>query len=124
MYTREYESIFPLDAFLGKKTLFLSNFKITKKLIELKQNKSIAKFTTFGVPIKAEYFTVFKNLNELRYALKQPVTTHLPRLILGGGSNLLFTKDFDGLVLKNNIKSLIPKENGVFLFRLTTYNSQ
>ncbi len=62
----------------------------------------LAPYTTFGVPAKAKDFHVFQSVNELDTLIKEHQSTRL--LILGGGSNILFTEDFDGVVLKNEIK--------------------
>ena len=64
------------------------------------ENFALKKYNTFGIDAKARYFSTFASLDELNELLefKQPST-----LILGGGSNILFTKDFDGLVLKNEL---------------------
>ena len=64
----------------------------------------LLKLNTFGVDIKAKYFTSINTINELIEVRKTKVFTDLKLLILGGGSNILFTKDFDGLVILNNIK--------------------
>ena len=59
-------------------------------------------FNTFGLSAKAAYFATFSDTEQLTTILGQLPTQDI--LVLGGGSNLLFTKDFDGLVLKNEIK--------------------
>jgi len=62
---------------------------------------SLLPYNTFRIDVKARYFSTFSNTDEL-----SELTTHnsrLTTLVLGGGSNILFIKDYDGTVLKNNI---------------------
>ena len=78
--------------------------------MNLQQNFSLKKFNTFGIDVSAEYFSTFNSVTELEECLEfeKPVT-HNPKpktLILGGGSNILFTKNFDGLILKNEITGI------------------
>ncbi len=68
------------------------------------ENYPLLKLNTFGVDVKAKYFASINTINELTELIKTNVFKDLELLILGGGSNILFTKDFDGLVLLNNIK--------------------
>ena len=68
------------------------------------KNYPLLKLNTFGVDIKAKYFTSINTINELIELTKTNVFKDLELLILGGGSNILFTKNFDGLVILNNIK--------------------
>lgn len=67
----------------------------------LKQNVSLKPYNTFGIDVKSKLFGTFSNPTELRYILSSHPNEKL--LILGGGSNILLTKDFDGLTLKNEI---------------------
>lgn len=69
--------------------------------MKLKENISLRRFNTFGIDVSAKYFTTFSNDVELRQALDE--VPGLKHIILGGGSNILFTHDFDGLVLKNEV---------------------
>lgn len=72
--------------------------------MQIKENISLRPYNTFSIDAKARYFSTFSNEDEL-YEL----STHDSRLttfILGGGSNILFTKDFEGLVLKNEVKGI------------------
>ncbi len=68
------------------------------------ENYPLLKLNTFGVDVKAKYFVSINTINELIEIKKNNVFKDLQLLILGGGSNILFTKDFDGLVILNNIK--------------------
>ena len=79
--------------------------------MQIQENISLRAYNTFGMDVKAKYFASFSNDDEL-----SELTTHdlpagrqgsrLTTFILGGGSNILFTKNFDGLVLKNEIKGI------------------
>jgi UDP-N-acetylmuramate dehydrogenase len=75
--------------------------------MEIQENISLKSLNTFGIDVSARYFANFNSVNELHelLAFNQPQTTNNKQqtLILGGGSNMLFTKDVDGLVLKNEI---------------------
>ena len=71
--------------------------------MEIKRNISLKSYNTFGIDVVASSFLEVSNIDELKSVLAE---RHEPILILGGGSNLLFTKDFEGLVIKNNIKGI------------------
>ena len=71
------------------------------------ENKSLKYFNSFGVETMARYFTSFSTPDELQeIRMNATYITNRSKLILGGGSNILFTKDFDGLVLKNDLKGI------------------
>ncbi|WP_374586688.1 UDP-N-acetylmuramate dehydrogenase [Pseudoduganella sp.] len=54
---------------------------------------------TFGIDVRAKHYLRVTSVDVLRSALADPALAALPRLVLGGGSNLLLTRDFPGLVL-------------------------
>jgi UDP-N-acetylmuramate dehydrogenase len=68
----------------------------------IQTNKNLKEYNTFGISVKAEMFAVFSSIEELKQILSFRNDKKI--LVLGGGSNLLLTKDFDGLVIKNEIK--------------------
>ena len=61
-------------------------------------------FNTFGIAAQAQHFASFQEVQQLPALLAS--YPNLPLLILGGGSNILFTADFQGLVLRNEIKGI------------------
>jgi len=69
----------------------------------MQKNISIKQYNTFGINVYANLFAKFSSVDELGQLLE---FNQLPTLILGGGSNILFTKNFAGLVLKNEIKGI------------------
>ncbi len=72
--------------------------------MNLQENFSLKPYNTFGVEVNAKYFATFENIETLNEILaKYP---NMPILILGGGSNILFTKDFEGIILHNCIKGI------------------
>ena len=71
----------------------------------LMHDVDLAPFTTFAVPAKAADFVEVKSLEELKAVLAS-AGAEKPRFILGGGSNVLFTKDFAGLVIRMKIEGL------------------
>ena len=75
--------------------------------MQMEQNVSLLPFNTFHIPVTARYFSVFKTVEELRDILANARKQEaLPLVILGGGSNILFKKNFEGLVLKNELKGI------------------
>lgn len=56
--------------------------------------------------MKARLFVSFDSEPQLQEILRLPEVQSQKKLVLGGGSNILFTKDFDGIVLKNNITGI------------------
>ncbi|MEQ8925849.1 MAG: UDP-N-acetylmuramate dehydrogenase [Fulvivirga sp.] len=67
------------------------------------QEASLKQYNTFGLEAKAKYFIEVKTEEELINALRN---NEEELLVLGGGSNILLTKNFDGLVLKNSIDGI------------------
>ena len=70
------------------------------------ENCSIKPYATFGIEAKARYFAKVSSIEELTEVLHNPLVSGFPVLILGGGSNMLFTKDFEGLVVKIEFKGI------------------
>jgi len=70
----------------------------------IEQNISLQAFNTFGFDLKAENFIRFNSIVGLREILKEH--QEKPLFVLGGGSNILLTKNISGLVLKNEIKGI------------------
>lgn len=80
--------------------------------MKIEKNISLKRYNTFGIDVKAKFFSEISSELQLKEILSANEYKHLPRLILGGGSNVLFTKDFDGLVLKISIPGIeIIKED-------------
>lgn len=85
--------------------------------MNFKENYSLKKLNTFGIEASAKYFADCNSIEAFKEALSDPMFGSMSKLILGGGSNLLFTKDFDGLVLKNNLKGIdLVKEDADFYY--------
>jgi UDP-N-acetylmuramate dehydrogenase len=66
---------------------------------DLQTGVSLRPFNTMGIAARARFLLPVHGLDELRAVRADPSLSMLPRLVVGGGSNLLFTGDFDGLVL-------------------------
>lgn len=82
--------------------------------MNLQENISLIKFNTFGIDASAKYFLEANSVSDIQNLLAEKKFAPFPSgragdgllLVLGGGSNILFTKNFDGTVLKNNLKGI------------------
>ena len=72
--------------------------------MQIHEGFSLVPYNTFRIDVKARYFSTFLNIDELSELTTQ--FSQLTNLVLGGGSNILFTKDYDGAILKNEIKGI------------------
>jgi UDP-N-acetylmuramate dehydrogenase len=82
----------------------------------LQTNTSLKPHNTFGIDVTAHYYAQFDSVKVLIDLLAKKKS--LPIFILGGGSNVLFTQDFKGLVLKNEIlgfKTIEDNDNSVVI---------
>jgi UDP-N-acetylmuramate dehydrogenase len=83
----------------------------------ISENVLLRPYNTFGIAARSRYFADFSNADELRELLSAPQFRGLSRMILGGGSNVLFTKDFDGVMLKNGMKGIaVVKEDDDYVY--------
>jgi len=86
-------------------------------MIHIQDNISLKSFNSFGIQAIAKQFCSVTTLNELQELLAWNRTRMNPLLTLGGGSNLLFTKDYDGLVVQNTLKGIeLVKEDKEYYY--------
>ncbi|QUM74983.1 UDP-N-acetylmuramate dehydrogenase [Moritella sp. 24] len=76
--------------------------------MQILKNHNLKPYTSFGVDAYAAQFVTVTTLTELKSALALPTPQ---RLILGGGSNLLFCDDFDGLVIRICLTGITVNES-------------
>jgi len=76
----------------------------------IQENISLKSFNTFGLDIIARKFVEVNNIDDVTEVITSGILKQEPYLVLGGGSNLLFSRDFDGLVIKNSIGGIEPEE--------------
>jgi UDP-N-acetylmuramate dehydrogenase len=79
-------------------------------MIAVQENVSLKKYNTFGVDQKAKYLSEIGSERELLEVLDMDKFKQIPKLILGGGSNVLFIHDYPGLVIVNQIKGITVTE--------------
>lgn len=72
--------------------------------MEIQKNICLKPFNTFGIASIASEFSFISSFEDIKLLI--PQLSQKPFLFLGGGSNVLFTKDFDGLVIQNQIKGI------------------
>lgn len=70
------------------------------------QQVDLSALNSFHLPARARYFAVLEQEDELPTLLEQAADKDLPVLILGGGSNILLTRDFPGLVIQIALKGI------------------
>ncbi|MCK9612813.1 MAG: UDP-N-acetylmuramate dehydrogenase [Bacteroidales bacterium] len=76
-------------------------------MLQFQENISLKPYNTFGIDVKARNFIEIKNDNDFIELLGSDIINKMPLLLLGGGSNILFTKDFEGLVAHIANKGII-----------------
>ena len=70
--------------------------------MQIQSDFSLKKHNTFGIEAKAKLFTAVQSLEDLKTVLAENPTEK--KFILGGGSNMLLTKDIDALVIHIDLK--------------------
>lgn len=73
--------------------------------MQIEENKSLKNYNTFRLNSVARYFVSVSSIDELKNALAQK-PADMPLFIIGGGSNMLLTKDLEAFVVHINIKGI------------------
>ena len=77
------------------------------------ENHSLKAYNTFRIDCKAAFFAVVTSVSELRIILAKPDFLNLPKLFLGGGSNILLCRDYEGLVILIDFKGISDLGQGM-----------
>jgi UDP-N-acetylmuramate dehydrogenase len=85
--------------------------------MQIHQNISLKSLNSFGIDVSATFLSTFTTIDELKEVIEFAEHKSLNKLILGGGTNILFTKNFDGIILKNEITSIeLANEDNNFYY--------
>ncbi len=74
--------------------------------MQVSKKVTLKNLNTFGVAANADWYVDIKDENDLQVLFAQDKWKNCPRLVLGGGSNMLFTSDFSGLVIHIKIQGI------------------
>lgn len=74
--------------------------------MQIQKNISLAAYNTFGINVTAQSFCVVKSLEDIQYLISNILPAYQKYLIIGGGSNVLFCNNFDGLIIKNELSGI------------------
>ncbi|MCK4570042.1 MAG: UDP-N-acetylmuramate dehydrogenase, partial [Bacteroidales bacterium] len=80
--------------------------------MKILENISLKPYNTFGLDVSASEYTEVTDVDSLVNFIRAGKLEGKKHIILGGGSNVLFTNDFDGLVIRNKIIGIEVKEMG------------
>ncbi len=75
--------------------------------MRIQQNISLKPYNTFGMKVDAKYFTAVDSVDSLLEVLSTPEAKNNPVSVIGGGSNILLTKNVDGLIIRNEIEGIL-----------------
>ncbi|TWR27975.1 UDP-N-acetylmuramate dehydrogenase [Mucilaginibacter achroorhodeus] len=75
-------------------------------MLQIQENVSLKNFNTFGIDVNARYFAEINHEADLVELFADPQWHKVQRLVMGGGSNMLLVNDFDGLVIRLNIRGI------------------
>jgi UDP-N-acetylmuramate dehydrogenase len=86
------------------------------------KNYDLSGLNTFGIKANAKYFVVVNSKEELKELFNNPVFAENKKFFLGGGSNILFTKDFDGIVVKISMhgKRVAEENDDIILLEVSS----
>jgi len=85
---------------LGQK---INKFAKQKNIMQILEYISLKNYNTFGIDVSAAFFSSFSTIEELKEIIDFSKNKKLNKLIIGGGSNILFTKNYEGIVIKNEL---------------------
>lgn len=73
-------------------------------MIDIRESVSLKEYHTFGIDVSAKYFVEYTTVSQLKEVLISKLLKENKMLHIGSGSNLLFTKDYDGVILHSKMQ--------------------
>lgn len=91
-------------------------------MIIFEKDKSLKEMNTFGVPVTTSFFVTAKTIDDVREIIQSPLFSLHEHIILGGGSNVLFTKNFEGIVIKNSLlgKEIVSEDEKTVIVKIAS----
>lgn len=81
------------------------------------EHASLKELNTFHIDAKAAWFTTLTSVEALSEMVQDGVFRRFRYMLMGGGSNMLFTRDFDGLIIKNELHGIyVVEENDHYVW--------
>jgi len=80
--------------------------------MQLYKNHDLSALNSFGLKVQCKYLIDIHEENELPRAVEMAIHFGLPYLFLGGGSNMLFTKDYEGTIIRLCIEGIKAEDLG------------
>ncbi len=75
-------------------------------MIKIYENYSLKNLNTFNINVRADFFVAPVSEAEVQEIIFESKFKNIPKLILGGGSNILFTRNFNGLIIHPQLKGI------------------
>lgn len=90
--------------------------------MEILRDYNLSKLNTFGISVDAKFFVEVKSQEDLEKLFTNPTFIENKKFFLGGGSNVLFTKDFDGIVVKISLlgKKIVAEDDKTVLLEVNS----
>lgn len=86
-------------------------------MLNIQSHVSLKPYNTFGIDVNARYWVVIHKEDDLQTLFKLTEFIDTPKLILGGGSNVLLCHNFDGLVVKMSIQGMdVTREDDTHIY--------
>ncbi len=121
MYLRHNKNLNLFESFydVERMPIFIGKF-ISRifRTMDIQKNISLKPYHTFAVEVQADFFVEVKNEQDIFDLISTDVFASQPHLILGGGANILFTKNYNGLVIKDSLMGkevLREEDNTVYI---------
>ena len=88
--------------------------------MEFEKNISLKKYNTFGINVKCKLYCKVQSEKEVVSVINSDEYKNNSHLILSGGSNVLFLKDYGGLIIQNEIKGkeIIEEKSESIILRI------
>ncbi len=74
--------------------------------MKIQKNISLKAYNTFGIDVRASEFVEIHTVDDMQEIIRVGHLSNKDFLILGGGSNILFTDDYNGLLIRNGIQGI------------------